>query len=92
MKVMILIKYTKLYPQYRRNKDISIEKYKDKNKNSDFEQNYYSRTSNGIYKIGHDSIRSMKWLAFYDRSYYEILIYYDFMVSILICPGQISEP
>ena len=71
---MILIKYTKLYPHQRKIEDISIEKYKDKNKNSDFEQNYYSRTSTGIYKIGHDSIRSMKWIAFYDRSYYENLI------------------
>ena len=28
--------------------------------NSNFEQNYYSRTATGIYKIGHDSFRSMK--------------------------------
>ena len=58
----------------------------------DFEQNNYSRTSNGIYKIDRDSIISMKWLAFYDRSYYENLIYHDFMVSILICLSQLSEP
>ena len=29
----------------------------------DFEQDYYSRTATGIYKIGHKSIRIMKWLA-----------------------------
>ena len=29
----------------------------------DFEQDYYSRTATGIYKIGHDSIKLMKWLA-----------------------------
>ena len=37
--------------------------------NLDFEQNYWSRSAKGIYKIGHDSIKIMKWLAYYDRSY-----------------------
>ena len=36
--------------------------------NPDFEQNYWSRKATGIYKIGHDSIRLMKWICFYDRS------------------------
>ena len=36
-----------------------------------FEQNHYSITSTGIYKIGHDSIRLMKWIYYYDRSSYE---------------------
>ena len=40
--------------------------------NSDFEQNYWSRTATGIYKIGFDSIRSMKWICYYDRSFYYI--------------------
>ena len=35
--------------------------------NPDFEQDHYSRTATGIYKIGHDSIRLMKNLIFYDR-------------------------
>ena len=35
---------------------------------SDFEHDYYSRTAIGIYKIGHDSIRLMKWLAYFVRS------------------------
>ena len=30
--------------------------------NSDFEQNYWSKTATGNYKIGHDSIRLMKWM------------------------------
>ena len=34
---------------------ILIEKYKNMLENSDFEQNYWSRTAIGIYKIGHDS-------------------------------------
>ena len=33
----------------------------------DFEQNRYSKTAQGVYKIGHDSIRLMEWLAYYDR-------------------------
>ena len=38
-------------------------------KNPNFEQNKYSITSTGIYKIAHDSIRLMKSICFYDRSY-----------------------
>ena len=34
----------------------TIEIYKDMLKNPNFEQNKYSLTSSGIYKIGHDSI------------------------------------
>ena len=37
-------------------------------KNPIFEQNKYSISSTGINKIGHDSIRLMKWICFYDRS------------------------
>ena len=47
--------------------NILIEIYKDMIKNPDFEQNKYSLTSTGIYKIGHDSIRLMKWICYYDR-------------------------
>ena len=34
----------------------------------DFEQDYYSKTTKGIYRNGHDSVRLVKWLAFSDRS------------------------
>ena len=51
--------------------------------NSDFEQNDYSRISTGVYKIGLDSIRLKKWLAYYDRSYQENINYYDWMDSVL---------
>ena len=47
--------------------NILIEIYKDMIKNPDFEQNYWSGTAKGIYKIGHDSIRLMKWICYYDR-------------------------
>ena len=62
--------------------NILIEKYKDLLKNPDFEQNYWSRTASGIYRIGHDSIRLMKWICYYDRSYYENINYYDLMASV----------
>ena len=59
--------------------------------NSDFEQNFRSRTATGIYKIGHDSIRLMKFICYYDKSYYEIINYYNLMGSILICLNEISK-
>ena len=37
----------------------------------DFGQDYWSRTATAVYKSGHDSIRLMKWISYYDRSYYE---------------------
>ena len=62
--------------------NILIEKCKDMIRNPDFEQNYWSRTAKGIYKIGHVSIRLMKWICYYDRSYYENINYFDLMGSI----------
>ena len=62
--------------------NIIIEIYKDLLLNPDVEQNYWSRTAKGIYKIGHDSIRLMKWICYYDRSYYENINYHDLMASI----------
>ena len=50
-------------------KHILIEKYKDSLGNFDFEQKYSSRTAEGIYRIGHDSVRLFKWLAYYDRCF-----------------------
>ena len=40
---------------------ILIEKYKDLLENPNFEQDYWSRTAEGLYKKGHDSIRLKKW-------------------------------
>ena len=62
--------------------NILIGKYKDMLENPDFQQDNWSRTAIGIYKIGHNSIRLLKWLAYYDRSYYENKNYYDVMGSI----------
>ena len=45
-----------------------IDIYKNMLQNPDFEQNKYSITSTGIYKIGHDCIHLMKWICYYDRS------------------------
>ena len=59
--------------------------------NPDLEQNYYSRTAKGICEVRRDSISLMKWLAYYDRSYYENYNYYDLMASVLTCLNEISE-
>ena len=69
---------------------ILIKKSKDTLENSDFEQDYYSRTATSIYKIGRDSIRIMKRLAYYDSSYYQNINYYDLMRSILKCINENS--
>ena len=65
--------------------NILIEKNKDMIINPDFEQDYWSRTATGIYKIGHDKIRLLKWICYYDRSYYENINYYDLMGSLCLC-------
>ena len=64
--------------------NILIEIYKDMLLNPTFEQNYWSRTAKGIYRIGHDCTRLMKWICYYDRSYYENIKYDDLMGSICI--------
>ena len=43
--------------------NILIEKYKDMLENPDFEQDYWSRTAEGIYKVAHNIIRLMKWIC-----------------------------
>ena len=57
--------------------------------NPNFEQNHDSITSTGIYRTAHDSIRLMKWICYYDRSFYENINYYDLMGSILKCSNEI---
>ena len=69
---------------------ILIEKYKDMLENPNFEQDCWSRTAMGIYRNRHDSVRLIKLLAYYDRSYYEIINYYDLMASILICLKNVN--
>ena len=56
-----------------------------------FEQNKYSITSTGIYKIGHDNIRLMKRICCFDRSQYENIYYYDLMASICKHLNEISK-
>ena len=69
----------------------SIAKYKNMLENPDFEQNHWSGTAEGFYKIGHDSIRILNWICDYDRSYYENRNYYDMMGSILSCLNKKSK-
>ena len=71
--------------------NILIEKNKIMLEFPDFEQNHYSITSTGIYRIGHDSIRLMKRICYYDRSYYEKINFYDLMGSICNHLNEISK-
>ena len=70
--------------------NILIEKSKTMTEIPDFEQNQWFKTAEGIYKIRHDSNRLMKWICYYDRSYYENINYYDLIGSILSCLNEIS--
>ena len=67
-----------------------IEKYKKISENPNFEQDHYSRTATGIYKIGHDGIRLTKWLVYFDRSYFESTGCYDLLSSVLKCSNEIT--
>ena len=58
--------------------------------NPNFEQNHYSITSTGIYKIARDSIKLTKWICYYDRSYNEKINYYDLLGSICKHLNEIS--
>ena len=51
--------------------NIFIEKHNVMNENPNFEQKYYSRTAKSINKTGHDSIKFITCLAYYDRTYYK---------------------
>ena len=96
MNVMISMRYIYIVLSTLKNKKLKInntliEIYKDMLKNPNFEQNYWSRRAIGIYKIGHHSIRLMKWICFYDRSYYENISYYDMMGSVCKQLNEISQ-
>ena len=57
-KILSTLKYKKLKVT-----NTLIEIYKDMLRNLNFERNKYSITLTGIYRIGHDSIRLMKWIC-----------------------------
>ena len=64
-------------------KKFKEEKFeKQKHMDEDFEQNFTYRTAKGNYRCGHDSIRKVKWMAYYD-GYYEKMNYFDLMASVL---------
>ena len=68
-----------------------IDIYKSMLENPNFEQKNYSITSTGIYKIGYGSIRLMKWICYYDRSFYENVNYFDLMGSLCNHLNEISK-
>ena len=49
----------------------------------DFEQDYWSKTSQGVYKVGLDPFRLMEWLTNYERSFYRNITYDDLLGSVL---------
>ena len=59
--------------------------------NPDFQQDHWSQTAEGIYKIGNNSIRLMKWLIYYDRSYYDKMNYFHLTGSICKSLNEISK-
>ena len=59
--------------------------------NPNFEENYWSRTAQGVYKIGHNNIGLMKWICYYDRSFYENVNYFDLMASVCKHLNEISK-
>ena len=79
MKVLTLIKIYEVLCTLRNKKlernNILIEKYKNRLEKLDFEQDYNSRTPLGIQNVAHDSIRLMKKLAYYDRSFHKNINY-----------------
>ena len=56
-RVLLTLKNKKL-----KTSNILSEKYKNMLENPNFEQNYWPGTAEVVYKIGHDSIRLMKWI------------------------------
>ena len=58
--------------------------------NLNFEQNKYSITSTGIYKIAHDSFKLMKRKCYYDQSHHENINYYVLMGSVCKYLNEIS--
>ena len=71
--------------------NILIEKHRDKLENPNFEQNKHSITSTGVYKFAQDSIRLMKRICYYDRSYYENIKYYDLTSSVFKYLNEMSS-
>ena len=45
--------------------------------NPEFEEDIYSRTATGSYKVGHDSLRLFKRLIYHDQSYYDNMNHFD---------------
>ena len=72
-------------------RNVLLEKYIDMLKNPDFEQNKCSITSIRIFKNADDSVRLMKLICYYDRSYYGNIKYYDMMGSVCKYLNETSQ-
>ena len=71
--------------------NILFAKYIVMLENLNFGEDYRSRTAEGIYKIGHDSIRLMKWIIYYDRFYFDNMNFFDLMGSVCKYLNEISK-
>ena len=60
-------------------------------KNQDFEQEYWSRSAEGVYKNAHDSFRLLKWICYCDKFYYENINFYDLIGSLCNHLNEISK-
>ena len=58
-----------------------------KKMDEDFGQKYCSRTAKSVYRVGHDKIRLLKWMAYYVE-FYENINFFDLMSSVLSCPNE----
>ena len=65
-----------------------VEKYK--NMNPVFEQKHYSRPAEGSYRIGHECIRLMEWMAYFNRCS-ENMNYFYLMASVFSVFIEISQ-
>ena len=71
LKVMIMIKIFEVLTTLKIKKlniNNTFIKKKDLLEKPDLEHYFWSRTSTGIYRIGHHCVRFSKWLVFHDRA------------------------
>ena len=70
-------------------KNFLFGKYNKVKKNPDFEENYFSKTAEGIHRISHYSIRILKCLCYADTLFNENSNDSDLMATVLTCPIEV---
>ena len=59
-------------------------------KNPDFEDYYFSKTAEGLFRYDQYSIRIIKRLCYADRTFFENVNYFVLMATFLTCPNEIT--